>query len=172
MTLPLWRRSLRALWQWPLALLILFEEWGWEPLQRLLAWIAQLPLLRQLEAWVQRRSPHAALALLVAPSLGLLPVKLSALWLLGHGHPVLGMSVILGAKLVGTALVARLFKLTQPALMQMPWFARLYARWTRWKDELLAKVRASWPWRLARVLKRQVQRRWHAAQAGWRRLWN
>ena len=28
------RRALKALFSWALALLILFEEWGWEPLDR------------------------------------------------------------------------------------------------------------------------------------------
>jgi hypothetical protein len=28
-----WRRLIRALLAWPIALLILFEEWDWEPLR-------------------------------------------------------------------------------------------------------------------------------------------
>lgn len=92
------------------------------------------------------------------PALALLPVKLLALWLIGEGHAVAGLAVILLAKLVGTAVVARLFNLTQPALMQLAWFARWYGRWTRWKDLLLAQVRASAPWRMARVIKRTLRR--------------
>ena len=71
-----------------------------------------------------------------------------------------GTLVILMAKLVGTAIVARLFTLTQPALMQLGWFARTYTRWMGWKDALMAQARASWPWRLGRVLKRQIWQRW------------
>lgn len=41
----------------------------------------------------------------------------------------LGLGHVLAAKLVGTALAARLFQLTHPALMQLHWFARLYAPW-------------------------------------------
>ena len=44
-----------------IALLVLFEEWGWEPLQRLMARIARLPGLRQLEAAIARLPPWAAL---------------------------------------------------------------------------------------------------------------
>lgn len=47
----------------------------------------------------------------------------------------------LTAKLVGTSVVARLFALTQPALMTLPWFARLYARWSAWKTSLLEHTR-------------------------------
>lgn len=143
-----------------LALLILFEEWGWEPLQRLLARLGRLPLLRQLEARIARLPPYAALVVFFVPALLLLPVKLAALALIAHGQRLLGLTVIVLAKLMGTAIVARLFTLTRPALMQLPWFVRLYGRWTAWKEALLARVRASWAWRWGRVLKRQARQRW------------
>jgi hypothetical protein len=147
-----------------LALLILFEEWGWEPLQQALARLGRLPLLRQLEALVARLPPYAALVAFSVPAL-LLPVKLAALALITHGQRLLGLAVIVLAKLVGTAIVARLFTLTKPALMQLPWFVRWYGRWTGWKDALLVQVRASWAWRWGRVLKRRARQRW----ARWRR---
>jgi hypothetical protein len=157
-SLPL--RLLKTLFSGLLALVILFEEWGWEPLQRALAWIGRLPGLRWLERRIQTLSPYASLALFLLPTLMLLPVKLLALWLIGQGQVIAGTLVILAAKLVGTAIVARLFSLTQPALMQLTWFASAYARWTIWKTALLAQVRASWPWRLGRVLKHRLKRRW------------
>jgi hypothetical protein len=149
------RRGLEAL----IALVILFEEWGWEPLQRALGWIARLPPLAWLERRIAAMPPYAALAVFLLPTLMLLPVKLSALWLIGIGHAGLGLAVIVLAKLVGTALLARLFKLTQPALMQLAWFAHWYGRWTVWKEALLSQVRASWAWRVGRVLKRRLQHR-------------
>jgi hypothetical protein len=79
------------------------------------------------------------------PTLMLLPVKPAAPWPIGHGHALLGTLSIAGDKLFGTALVARVFTRTRPALLRMAWFARLYARWTRWKDALLERVRASAP---------------------------
>ena len=149
------RRAAEAL----IALLILFEEWGWVPLQHALAWVGRLPPL----AWIERRiaalPPYAALAVFVLPTLLLLPVKLAALWLIGIGRAGLGVAVIVIAKIVGTALLARLFKLTQPALMQLAWFASGYARWTRWKGGVLAMARASWAWRVGRVIKRRVAQR-------------
>ena len=143
-----------------LALWLVFEEWGWEPLQRLLGRLGRLPVLRQLEAGVQRLPPWAALAVFLAPTLLLLPIKLAALWLIAQGHSLAGLALIVAAKLVGTAIVARLFVLTRPALLQMPWFARLYGRWLPWKALLLAQVRASWAWRAARLIKRGLKRRW------------
>ncbi len=159
----------RTLLQWPfrllrsvpgilLALVILFEEWGWEPLQRALAWVGQLPGLRWIESRIRALPPYAALALFLLPTLLLLPVKLLALWLMGQGQVLTGTLVIIGAKIAGTALVARLFGLTQPALMQLGWFARTYTRWHTWKEALLARVRASWAWRMGRVVKRRCKR--------------
>lgn len=153
---------------WLLALLILFEEWGWEPLQRALAWVGRLPGLRWLERRIQTLPPYAALALFLLPTLMLLPVKLLALWFIGQGKVLSGTLVILSAKLVGTAIVARLFSLTQPALMQLAWFARAYTRWVGWKDALLTQVRATWPWRLGRLLKRRMRQRWQRLGTRWR----
>jgi len=149
------RRGFEAL----LALVILFEEWGWEPLKRAMAWVARLPPLAWLERRIAALPPYAALAVFILPTLLLLPVKLAALWLIGIGRAGLGLAVIVIAKLVGTALLARLFQLTQPALMQLAWFARLYGRWTVWKAALVAQVRASWAWRVGRVVKRRVAQR-------------
>jgi len=158
-SLPL--RLLKVVFGWVLALLILFEEWGWEPLQRALAWVGQWPGLRWVEARIRALPPYGALAIFLLPTLLLLPVKLLALWLIGQGQVLAGTGVIVAAKLVGTAIVARLFGLTHTTLMQLAWFARLYTRWSLWKANLLTQVRASWPWRLGRVLKRQMRQRWH-----------
>ena len=147
------RRGLLAVLGWLITLLILFEEWGWDSLQRALQWLARWGWVRRFEHWLAGLSPPAALATLLLPSLLLLPVKLTALWLIAQGHPVLGLGVVLSAKVVGTALVARIFSLTQPALMRMPWFARLYGSWTAWKTTWLERVRSSPLWIQARRLK-------------------
>jgi len=157
-------RALKALGGWLLALLILFEEWGWAPLSRLMARIGVLPLFREIERWVAGLPPYAALALFIVPTLLLLPVKLLALWLISIGRAGLGLSVIVLAKLLGTAVMARLFQLTQPALMRLAWFARLYTRWLDWKTALLAQVRASEAGRACRralrLTRRTLRRQW------------
>ena len=150
--------SLRWTLRVVLALLILFEEWGWEPLRRVFALFARLPVIRQVETLLKRLPPRWAFVVLVLPSLLILPIKLAAVWLVTQGHVLLGVGIVVAAKLLGTALLAWLFQLIQPALMQLPWFARFYARWTAWKTELLAWVRASGVWRTARAIKLRVKR--------------
>lgn len=156
---------LRWLLRLVLALLILFEEWGWEPLRRAFALLARLPLIRRCEALLRRLPPRWAFVVLLLPSLLILPVKLGALWLVAQGRVLLGVGLVVAAKVAGTALLAWLFQLIQPALLQLPWFTRLYARWTAWKAGLLAWVRASAVWRMARAIKLRLLRRWRGARA-------
>lgn len=141
-------------------LLILFEEWGWEPLQRQLGRLGTLPVLAQVERWIGRLSPYAALALFAVPALSLLPVKLLALWFISRGHVVFGTLVIVAAKLLGTAVLARLYTLTQPALMQLAWFVHWHGRWLVWKAGVLTRIRASSTWRQARAMKALARRWW------------
>lgn len=142
------------------ALVLLFEEWGWEPLAALFARLARLPMW----AWVERRiaalPPWGAMAMFALPALALFPIKLLALFLLGRGHALAGLVVLVGAKVVGTAVLARLFTLTQPALMRLAWFARWYPRWKTWKDGVIAQVRASRLWRTAARWKVEAREKW------------
>jgi hypothetical protein len=149
-----------------LALVVLFEEWGWEPLQRLLGRLARLPVVAWLERRIAALSPYAALVVFAAPTVLLLPLKLLGFWLLSHGHAAQAVALIVAGKIVGTAVVARLFVLVKPTLMTLPWFARLYIRWSGWKERIFAVVRASWPWRASRVVKRRAQR----VFARWRKV--
>ena len=161
------RKVLRATLGVALALVLLFEEWGWAPLACAMARLARLPLW----AWAERRigslPPWAALLTMAAPMVVLFPIKLLALYLFGLGYIGWGLCILVTAKLAGTALVARLFFLTLPALMRIGWFARWYPRWKNWKDGLLAKVRMSAEWQ--RFLRlRQHMRRW--LDKLWRKL--
>jgi hypothetical protein len=150
-------RILSTLGIWALALVLLFEEWGWAYLAAILGWFGQLPGLRWIEARIRTLPPYAALALFALPLLTLLPLKLLALYWLGHGHTLLGISVIIAAKVAGTAITARLFMLTQPTLMKLGWFARLFTRWISFKNRVLAQVKASAAWRQWAAFKAQAK---------------
>ncbi len=147
---PMLKRLVRRVLLAPVVLLLLFEEWGWAPLAALVARLTRLPLWSRLERWIGGLSAWAALALFVAPMLALFPVKLAALFLLAQGKLKTALVLLVAAKLLGTAVLARLFQLTQPALMQLAWFAYWYPRWKDWKDGVLARVHASAAWQWAR----------------------
>ena len=160
------KRILRGLTFSVLAAVLLFEEWGWEPLANLFRRLARLPVWARLEGQIARLPRWGALLVFGVPMVALLPIKLLALYLFGQGYAVTGLLLLIGAKLVGTAVLARLFQLTQPALMQFAWFAHWYPRWKGWKDDLMAKIRQSEPWRMGRRFKVRVKARakaWRAA---------
>ena len=149
----LWR-AVRAVLLAVAAAALFFEEWGWRPLTAWAARLAQWPPLARLEQHIQRQRPGVALALFLLPTLLLLPVKLLALWLIHRGQGGLGLAVIVAAKLVGTALVGRLFILTEAQLTQFAWFARALGWWRAMKGRVKAAVHASSAWRAVRATRR------------------
>lgn len=151
--------------EWLLALIILFEEWGWEPIQRVMRRLSRWAPIARVERMLAALPPWAALLAFILPSLTMLPVNLFGVWLVGDGRHLSGTIVVVGAKLVSTSLIGRLFTLTRPALLQLGWFATIYQRWQIWEAALLAPVRASWLWRAGRDLKRRW-REWRARRFG------
>lgn len=157
---PAWRRLWRPVRGGLLtlaALALFFEEWGWRPLTAWAARLARWPPLARLEARIQRLSPWQALLLFLLPSLLLLPVKLAALWFIQRGQAALGLAVIVVAKLLGTALVGRLFILSEPQLMRLAWFARALGWWRQTKLRVTAAVHASYTWRAVQVMRRKLR---------------
>jgi len=129
---------------------LLIEQWGMRPLAALVARFAHWPPVARLEAWLRRAPPRLALALFLVPALLLVPIKLAALWFIERGHVGEGIAVIVVAKLVGTALVGRLFVVVEPQLMQFGWFARAVERWRATKQRLKAWLDRSAAWRAMR----------------------
>jgi len=154
---------LRALLLVLAALVLFIEEWGWRPLTAFVARLAKWPPLARFEALVRAAPPRIALLLFLAPAVALFPIKLLALWILSRGHALLGITVIVVAKLLGTAIVGRLFILTESQLMRFAWFARALTWWRVTKQRVMDALRRSAAWRGARRLKT----RWRA----WRRRW-
>jgi len=129
------------------AVLLLLEDWLWELGARLMNRLTQWPPLHRLEARICRLGPSAALVLFVLPATLLFPVKLLALWAMAHGHPLLGLTVIVAAKLAGAAAVARLYLLTRPVLLTIVWFARLLHWFLALKERWIERLRATAAWR-------------------------
>lgn len=167
--------GLRALWHLirpPLsfalqvlaALILLFEEWGWRPLVEALAYLARFPLWARMEQAIAGLPPYGALAALAVPTSLLFPLKFVALYLLAAGQVIAAGLLFAGAKIASTALIARIFMLTKPALMRIGWLAATYNVVMPWKEALFAWIRASWVWRYGRMLKTR-------ARIGIKRAW-
>jgi hypothetical protein len=138
LTSPPSRRSrLLAPLLYLIALLLLLEEWLWEAGGRLSAAMGTWPPLRMLENGIRHLPPWAALLAFALPGLMLLPIKFLALLAIAHGHPLWGVAV-------------RIYVLTLPALLALAWFARWHNRFIMFKDQLIARLRASPTYQQAR----------------------
>src|SRR5262249_39812396 len=80
------RPVLRLALQFLLALIIVFEEWGWQPLADLLGRLAKWRPWAAMETAIARLPPWAALIAFVLPSTLLLPLKFIALFLIARGQ--------------------------------------------------------------------------------------
>lgn len=112
----------------PLALgLVLFEATVWRLLTRIGALLARMPLFAALERLVERLSPGMVVAAFLLPLLAAVPLlKFGEIWLFVHGHLVLGLILLVGAKVVGVSFSARLFAIARPKMLQVRWFAWTY----------------------------------------------
>jgi hypothetical protein len=131
-----------------------------------------------MELFIAGLPPYGALAALALPTSLLFPLKFLSLYLLANGQFFLAGALFVFAKIASTALIARIFLLTKPALMRIGWFARAHDWLVPWKDAIFAAIRNSWPWRYGRMLKtrakletKQAWMRWRPALTeAWRRL--
>ena len=172
------RRAVVLVLQIIAALILLFEEWGWRPLVAGLEWLARFKVIARAELFIAGLPPYGALLALALPSSLLFPLKFLSIYLLANGQIFLAGALFVFAKIASTALIARIFLLTKPALMRIGWFARAHDWLMPWKDAIFAAIRSSWPWRYGRMLKtrakletKQAWTRWRPAIAGvWRNL--
>lgn len=124
------RRLIRALW-FALALIFLFESWLWDHVKEWLRALGKLAGVERFEAWlialIEKLSPPMTLAVFAVPAVTILPLKLLALGMIGHGHILVGIGVIFFAKTLALGVTAFLFDHCRDKLLQMTWFAKFYS---------------------------------------------
>lgn len=167
------RRPLRAFWRFtlfPLALaahlFILFEEWIWARARRAMAALARAPMIQSFERRLGSASPALSALAFLLPAVVLFPFKLAGLYLIAHEHPLAGAAVFILAKMVGAALLARVWMVCEPALRRVSWLCVVIDWVLAKKDALKAWVRSIWVVRRAkaflvstRARARSVERR-------------
>jgi len=150
-----------------LAVLFLFvEEWLWNKMTAAMAWVARARFFVWLEARLRRLPAWAAVTCFFLPGLMLLPVKIGALFLMGKGHVASGVGVIVLAKVVGTAVVARFFTVCKPTLMGVSWFRAGHDWLLRVKAALYERLHAMPWWQTAVHFKDRVKRRLRLIKPG------
>jgi hypothetical protein len=123
-----------------------------------MAALAKWPPIAAFEGWIRGLPPWAAVLAFLAPSLIVLPVKLSAVWFAMHHRYGLSLASIIIGKMLATALVARLYRVLHPTLVQIEWFRRSETWLFTWRDRLYAFVRALPAWQKAVALVRRAKR--------------
>ena len=124
------------------ALLMWCEEWLWIRLKWLTGWMSRFPLIRWYEAAIVRLPPYPTMIVFLLPGTLLIPVKLIAVYWLSQGHWLLSLAMIVGAKVLGTAIVARSYVVCHPKLMTIGWFRSLNNLLIITRDRLYAALRA------------------------------
>ena len=142
-----------------LAIFVIFEEWLWDMLTAAGQWLANVFNLERFDEQLASASPLQALLVFLIPLALVTPLNIFALFLITHGGLVEGILLEIAAKLIGTLLVARIFKLVRPALLTFSWFAKLYNAiigLLQWAHEL---IHDSAIYKLSIVVKKAVKNR-------------
>jgi len=140
---------------WTAAAVLLFEEWFWAESTRAIARLSSIAHLSALESWIRRRTPAQALMLFVVPILVIYPFKALALIALARGDLALGGAAFVAAKLAATAVFARLYELTEPAILHFGWVRVAKNRFLAVRAYLHAWLNARPSYRRARALIRE-----------------
>lgn len=146
---------LTTLLLWIAAAALLFEEWFWASSTRAIETLGKVLHLSPLGEWIRRRPPLQALSLFVLPVLVIYPFKVLALMALAHGDLALGGAAFIGAKLAATAVFARLYELTEPALLHFRWIRGTRRQFLRARAFIHAWLEARPAYRRARKLIRR-----------------
>lgn len=124
------------------SLLMWIEESLWHWLKRVTRWIAVIPLVHRFEAWLVRLSPYPTVVVFLVPMTTLFPLKVLAVYWVTRGYWLPSLMLIAFAKVLGTAIVARMYVVCQPKLMTIAWFRQLHAGLYLLRNHLYAALQA------------------------------
>lgn len=100
---------------------ILFEEWLWFRLLRLMKAFTSLPLVRSIDPFVRRQNKWVSLMLFAIPEITFVPVKMAVFWLFGAHHAFIGTILFVSAKIAGTATFAWMWDMTEAKITEFGW---------------------------------------------------
>ena len=148
------------------AAIVFFEQTLIKYLNVAMAAVARWPPIAKLEAWLVSLPPYAALCAFVTPSILILPIKLIALWFASIGQYELALGALIVGKMLGTAVLARLYRILRPRLMTIPWFAKADTWFFYWRDQAYAFVKSLPAWKRISAMVQQLRVRIVALVSG------
>ena len=133
------------------SLLMWIEDTLWHWLKKLTGWISLIPLVHKFEVVIAGLPPYAMMAVFLMPMTLLFPIKVLAVYWMTRGYWMASLTAIATAKIVGTAIVARMYVVCHDKLMTIVWFHRLHDWLIATRDQLFGYVRALPIYRLIRT---------------------
>lgn len=85
----------------------------------------EMTVLARIRRRIQKLSPYSSLFLLAVPVVLVEPFKLVAILVAGKGHWLSGAAMICVAYVISLVVVERLFRMVEPKLSMLRWFARI-----------------------------------------------
>jgi hypothetical protein len=136
---------------------VVLETTVWRGLTALGRVLGRFAFFARLERLVERLSPGAVVAVFVLPFVPIIPLlKFVEIWLILHHHFVWAAVAIVGVKVAGAAFSTRIFAIARPKMLQVRWFARLYAGTTWLLDRGHRALEALPGWAMTRTAMRRV----------------
>ncbi|WOJ89950.1 hypothetical protein RZS28_01145 [Methylocapsa polymorpha] len=119
-----------------------------------LRWTAQLRLILSLQDFVRRLPPYAILVFFLVPHAVIEPAKIYAVYLIGSGHPLIGLITLALTYLIGLVVVERIYNAGKEKLRTIAWFAKILDWLFDFRDRLIAWARSTEVWAFAVKTKR------------------
>lgn len=139
------------------AAIVFFEQTLIKYLNAAMAAVARWPPIARVETWLVGLPAYAALCAFVAPSILILPIKLVAVWFAAMGKYGLALGTLIAGKMLGTAVLARLYRILRPKLMTIGWFAMADTSFFYWRDQAYAFVKSLPAWKRVAALVEKLR---------------
>lgn len=100
-------------------------------------------IARKLRRWIEHLGPYPALLIVAVPLAIAEPLKVAAMFVLGGGHWMVGVIVMICAYAISLFITERLFVIVKPNLLKLPWFAIAWSWFVAIRDKALRWLRTT-----------------------------
>ena len=98
-------------------------------------------IARKLRRSIERLGPYPSFLIVAVPLAIAEPLKVAAMFVLGNGHWMVGVVVIVCAYATSLFTTERLFVIVKPNLLKLPWFATAWSWFVAFRDKALRWLR-------------------------------
>jgi hypothetical protein len=99
---------------------------------------------RSARRFLESLGPYQSLLVLAVPLAIVEPLKLVALFVVGDGHFITGVFVLVCAYAGSLFVTERLFNIVKPKLLTLPWFAKIWNWFVAIRGKFLQWLRRQW----------------------------